>query len=145
MMTNLFPTVTNDDFLFPQSFDDAISNLFNSFAPSYKMPKVDIEDKGDSYELTTDLPGMTKEDIKLSYENDVLTISAKHEEKKEDKDEQKHYIVSERSSQSYARQFVVHNIDKDNIKASFEGGILKVALPKVDPKTIDASHQITIE
>ena len=82
MMKGLFPVVTNSDFVFPDTIFD---NFFNSFENptegSYRVPQVDIEDTDKAYILTTDLPGIAKEDINVSYNDDILTLTAKHEEK----------------------------------------------------------------
>lgn len=145
-MKNLFPVVSANDFLFPtNAFDDFFQNFLQPSDNTFQMPKVDIEDKGSEYVLKADLPGMTKEDVQLTYNNDVLTLSARHEESNDESDEQKNYIRKERMSSSFCRQFMVHNIQKDGIKASFKDGVLEVELPKVDQKVVDASHRIAIE
>ena len=81
MMKGLFPVVTNSDFVFPDTIFD---NFFNSFENptegNYRVPQVDIEDTDKAYILTTDLPGIAKEDINVSYNDDILTLTAKHEE-----------------------------------------------------------------
>ena len=86
MMKGLFPVVTNSDFVFPDTIFD---NFFNSFENptegNYRVPQVDIEDTDKAYILTTDLPGIAKEDINVSYNDDILTLTAKHEEKKDEK------------------------------------------------------------
>ncbi|MCH4167321.1 MAG: Hsp20/alpha crystallin family protein [Megasphaera sp.] len=146
MMKNLFPVVSANDFLFPNNvFDSFFQNFMQPADGSFQSPNVDIEDKGNEYLLKADLPGMTKEDVNLTYDNDVLTLSAQHEESKDEQDEKKNYIRKERRSSSFCRQFVVHNIQKDGIQASFEDGVLKVELPKTDQKVVDQSHRIAIQ
>ncbi|MCI1248237.1 MAG: Hsp20/alpha crystallin family protein [Megasphaera sp.] len=146
MMKNLFPVVSTNDFLFPDDvFDNFFQNVMQPADGAYQAPRVDIEDKGSEYLLKADLPGVAKEDVTLSYDHDVLTVSAQHEESKDEKDDQKNYIRKERMSRSFCRQFVVHNIQKDAIQASFKDGVLEVALPKVDQKTVDESHRIAIQ
>lgn len=49
------------------------------------VPKVDIEDKKDFYEITCDMPGFTKDQIRISYENGILSLSAQKEEQTEEK------------------------------------------------------------
>lgn len=144
MMKNLFPVVSANDVF---SANSMLDNFFQGFAPmaSVQMPKVDIEDKGNSYELTADMPGIAKEDINLTYDHDVLTLSAAHEETKDEQDEQKKYVRKERSSTSFCRQFVVSNVDKQGIQASFKDGVLTVDMPKVTAKLEAESQSITID
>jgi HSP20 family protein len=144
-MRDLFP-VTND-FRFPDSaFDNFFNGLFQpNPAMQIKLPKVDIEDSVNAYIITADFPGMVKEDINISYDNDVLTIAAQHNQEKEEKDEDKHYIRKERSSSTFSRQFIIRNIKKDQIEAAFTNGILKVNLPKLEAKVIEDSHRIDIK
>lgn len=145
-MKSLFPIVNDNASFFP---DNVFDSFFNSFAQpvegDFTVPKVDIEDKGDAYELVTDLPGVTKEDVNVTYKDDVLTLSAKHEEQKDEKDEKKNYVRKERTSALFRRQFVVHNIDKDGIKAAFKDGVLTVTMPKADPKKVEESHRIEVQ
>jgi len=141
-MRDLFP-VTND-FRFPDSaFDNFFNGLFQpNPAMQIKLPKVDIEDSENAYIITADFPGMVKGDINITYDNDVLTIAAQHNQEKE---ENKHYIRKERSSSTFSRQFIIRNIKKDQIEAAFTNGILKVNLPKLESKVIENSHRIDIK
>lgn len=147
MMKSLFP-VTNNDFLFP---DQVFNSFFNDFMKtsdgSYSIPKVDIEDTDKAYILTTDLPGVAKEDINVTYDDNVLTLSAKHEETKEEKDakEKKNYIRKERTSKVFCRQFSVQNIQKEGIQANFKDGVLTIVMPKEDPKKVAESHRIAVQ
>lgn len=147
MMKSLFP-VTNNDFLFP---DLVFNSFFNDFMKpsdgSYSIPKVDIEDTDKAYVLTTDLPGVAKKDINVTYDNNVLTLSAKHEDTKEEKDakDKKNYIRKERTSKVFCRQFSVQNIQKEGIQANFKDGVLTIVMPKEDPKKVAESHRIAVQ
>lgn len=105
--------------------------------------KTDIQDKGDSYELTTDLPGFAKEDIHLDLENDVLTVSAERHSEWEDSDKKGNYLRCERSFGQYSRSFDVSNVETDQIRADYNNGLLKLTLPKKG-KTVPASRRIEI-
>ena len=87
---------------------------------------------------------MKKEDIKLDLNGDYLTISAEHNEEKEEKDEKRNYVRKERRYGSYSRSFNVANIDTDHIAASYENGVLTLDLPK-RTETAPVSHQIEIK
>ena len=108
--------------------------------------KTDVKEVEGNYELSVEIPGFNKEDISASLKNGYLTISAKHEEnkdEKDEKDEQDKYIRRERRFGSCQRSFFVGDaITEEDIKASYNNGILKLTLPKEkerlpqEPKTI---------
>ena len=93
--------------------------------------KVDVKDNGNSYELTADLPGMKKEDISLRYENNYLTIEAKKDEAKDEKDDKGNYIRRERSVGSVTRSFYIDHIDEAKVSAEFKDGVLHIEMPKL--------------
>ncbi len=145
-MKSLFPMMTTNDLFFPDHMIDRFfGNVMKPFDSQYQVPRVDVEDRGDAYIVTTDLPGIAKEDISLSYDNDILTLSARHEDNKEEKDEQKNYIRKERVSRSFCRQFHVGNVYKEGIQAAFKDGVLTITLPKEAPKKIEAAKTIEIQ
>ena len=94
----------------------------------------DIKDAGDKYIVEAELPGFKKEDIEISVENDVLTVTASHSEENEEKKEGK-YVHRERRYGSYSRSFDVSEVECDNIEASLENGVLTLELPKKAEKT----------
>ncbi len=92
--------------------------------------KTDISDEGDHYMMEADLPGFDKKDIHLDLSGDMLTIQAERHSKAEQKDEQNKLVRVERSYGSYSRSFDVSAIDTDQIRASYDSGVLKLTLPK---------------
>ena len=104
--------------------------------------KVDVKDVADHYELTADLPGVAKEDIALRYENGYLTITASHDESKDEKDEKGSYIRRERHTGEVSRSFYIDGIDEAGIHAEFKDGVLQVKLPKTTGES--ARKQIEI-
>ncbi len=109
---------------------------FDLFAPADPkedqslMMNTDVLDKGDHYQLKTDLPGVKKEDIKLDFTDGVLTISA--ERKFEKNENGKHgYVMHERTEGSYQRQFRFDDVDPKEINAAFVNGELDISLKKV--------------
>lgn len=111
-----------DDSFFKEIFAPASMDE-NSF-------KVDVKETDKGYELSADLPGMKKEDIHLSYENNYLTISAQKEDAQDTKDEDGQYIRRERRYGSMSRSFHIDGIDETQVAAEFKDGVLKVELPK---------------
>ncbi len=105
--------------------------------------RVDVKDNGDAYELTAELPGVKKEDIALRYENSYLTIEAKKDERKDEKDDSGNYIRRERTTGSVSRSFYIDGIDESKVGAEFTDGVLKVELPK--QAKADVARQIEIK
>lgn len=91
--------------------------------------RTDIKDAGEHFLIEAELPGFKKEEIDISVENEVLTISAQHKEEKEEKDAQG-YVRKERRYGSYSRSFDLTGIDSEQIGAALENGILTLTLPK---------------
>ncbi|MBO7740020.1 MAG: Hsp20/alpha crystallin family protein, partial [Clostridia bacterium] len=92
----------------------------------------DILDTGDSYRLDMELPGFKKDEIKVSLEGKLLTVSAAHEAK-EEKDDSQRYLRRERRTGSVTRSFTLSGIDTDGIEVLHENGVLSVILPKTKP------------
>ena len=113
-----------------QFFDAFERSMFPVESKSVPGFRTDIREMEDRYLLEADLPGFRKEDIDLELKEGVLTISAVHEEEKEQKDEQGSYLRRERRSGSYRRSFQLSGIVEDAISAAYEDGVLKLTLPK---------------
>lgn len=105
-------------------------------------PNVDIIENQDNFEIHAELPGVKQEDVKITLENNVLTLSG--EKKQELKEDQKdNYCRIERSYGRFERSFSLPNTVKaDGVKATFEDGVLKIHLPKAETAK---SRMITIE
>lgn len=93
------------------------------------LPSVNIKENETDYKLEMAIPGKKKEDLNISVESDILTISC---EKKEQKEEDKgKYTRREYSYHSFKRTFSLpEGIIADHIIASYEDGILNISLPK---------------
>lgn len=120
-------------------FDMTASELFRDFGrqffsnlPDQKTIKTDINEKDDRYELKAELPGFSKDQIDISYENGMLIISGENNQVNEEKDNEGKVIQKERSYSNVKRMYSLNNIDEDNIEAKFENGILSVHLPKTE-------------
>ena len=108
----------------------------------------DIKESDKGYELEMDLPGFKKEEIKASLENGYLIISAEKGLEQDEKDnEGKKYIRRERYTGSCQRAFYVGDeIEQGDIKASFKHGILRLDIPKKQPKPqVEENKFISIE
>ncbi|MHA1310758.1 MAG: Hsp20/alpha crystallin family protein [Candidatus Helarchaeota archaeon] len=121
-------------------FDDLFIEPFE-ITTRFEMPKMDIKELDDHYEIKLEVPGFDKSDINIEIKNDILTIKSEKETKKEEKDEEGCYIYKEISRQNFSRSLTLpENVDKENIKANMENGILKIILNKTEiepPKKIE--------
>lgn len=125
----------NDDW-FDNEFnamDRAMNRLWggNALAADTAAMKTDVIEEDKDYKLQADLPGFNKEDIHVDMTNGSLTISAKHSENNDKKDENGKYIRRERSYSSYKRSFQVDkNLKPEDISAKYENGVLTLVIPK---------------
>ena len=119
------------DMLPSELFRDFGRQFFSNF-PDEQSIKTDISEKDDRYELKAELPGFSKDQIDISYENGMLIISAENNQVNEEKDNEGKVIQKERSYSNVKRMYSLNNIDEDNIEAKFEDGILSVDLPKTE-------------
>lgn len=93
------------------------------------VPSVDVTETDDAYELKAELPGLKKEDIHVSVEDNVLCLKGEKKQESESKTKSVHRI--ERMYGKFERSFRLPNGVKANeIKAKYENGILTVRLPK---------------
>jgi HSP20 family protein len=102
-------------------------------------PSVDIIEDNKEWLVKADLPEVKKEDVKVTVENGVLTITGERKIEKEEKDKKYHRI--ERSYGTFLRSFVLPDgADGSKVGADFKDGVLKVHLPKSEkatPKTVE--------
>lgn len=118
-------------------FDDGLRET--SLFKGNWNPAVDISEDTDNFYLNIDLPGMDKKDVKVRFEDGLLTLTGEKISEKEEKNVSYHRV--ERSYGKFERSFRVPNrIISDKIDAKFEKGVLTVTLPKAEeakPKEIE--------
>ena len=142
----LLPRTFADDW-----FDDFDKEFFGKKNPLYgkhsrNVMKTDVRETDDSYEVDIDLPGFKKDEINAQLKNGYLTISAAKGLDKDEKDKKGNYIRKERYAGSMSRSFYVgENLRQEDIKAKYEHGILKLCLPKEQPKAVEENKYIAIE
>ena len=111
-----------------------------------RMMKTDVKEKKDCYEVEIDLPGYTKDEVKVELENGYLTVSA---EKGEGPDENTKFLRRERYTGYCSRSFYVGgDMEQSDIKASFHHGTLKLVIPKKkaeEAPEIEENKYISIE
>ena len=132
--------------LFDNMFDDMFRDPFFTSSNTTKLMKTDIQEKDDKYILDMDLPGYDKEDIKAQLKDGYLTISAQKNTSNDEKDEEGNYIRRERYCGKCSRSFYVgDSIKEEDIKASFNNGILELTFPKEVPQKEEEMKYITID
>jgi HSP20 family protein len=103
------------------------------------LPPVDIIEDSKEYTVKVELPGLTKENVKVTVEDGVLEITGERKEEKEEKDKKHHRI--ERSYGSFRRSFTLpEDSSGEKVSAEFKDGVLKVHLPKdqtAKPKSVE--------
>jgi HSP20 family protein len=123
-----------------ENFQNRIQKLFGdmpSFTSEFGIsfnPKIDISDDEKNIYIEAEIPGVKKDQISISLEDNIVTIKG---EKKEETEENqgKNYYRSERSYGSFVRSFTLPNeVNPDSCEAKFEEGILKIKIEKVQPK-----------
>jgi HSP20 family protein len=98
--------------------------------PAAMLARMDVVDRGDSYAVTLDLPGVKKEDIQITVEGSRVAIKAETKSQAEKKDGEK-LLYTERSATSYARSFELPSeVTEEKADASYENGVLQLVLPK---------------
>ncbi|MFM1895470.1 MAG: hypothetical protein RLZZ385_544 [Pseudomonadota bacterium] len=140
--------------LIPKNQISNFDSLFDDFFTGFPMVvgksrlaeglggmRVDIHENDKQYEIVADLPGVKKEDIAVTLENNVLTVSASKETESEEKKRGK-VIRRERSSGSISRSFSVSSrVKQEDIQASFKDGVLSITVPKLPETAKEASSK----
>jgi HSP20 family protein len=129
--------VKYDPFRELRSLQDEMTRLFAGVSPSNReeflsgnwAPHMDIFENQDHLVLEADLPGMNRDDIDLSIENNVITLRG--ERKFDKKTEGDNYHRVERSYGSFTRSFTLpQTVSAEGAQAEFKNGVLRVSLPK---------------
>ena len=127
-------------------FDEAMNELFPFFGYNRRRRtqnymRTDVKEHEKEYVMEVELPGLEKKDIGLSVKDGYLNISVQKSES--EKDENEKYIRRERSF-SCSRSYYIGDVSKEEIRAKYENGILRVSIPKEQPKE-PVSDKIEIE
>jgi len=124
--------------MFGRSALRGLSERSNQWAPTANISETDKE-----YLIKAELPEVKKEDVKITLENGVITISGERKQEKEAKDENE--IRVESFYGTFSRSFVLpDNIDSNGVRAESKDGVLKVRIPKKEaskPKSISVQVQ----
>ncbi len=133
------------------SLQNEIDRVFDRFFPSREQdqdgsspqavwrPRMDLIETEEAYRLHLDMPGMSTDDIKISYQDNELVVSGERTSKRADEGEE--FVRVERSFGQFRRAFTLpRTVDADSIGATYENGVLTVTVPKteaVKPRQIE--------
>ena len=132
----------------PDSYDPfrELEALERRFFGREALPvfSVDIYEESDRYVLEADLPGFSKEDIHLDIEGTYLTVRAERKSVKSGEEGEMKPLRSERLYGKFTRTFDLSDVDTDGLHASYENGVLCLAMPKKKAKE-PKRRELTIE
>lgn len=136
-----------DPFADLNSLHSDLDDMFNSFfsnspAKTSNLPAMDVYTEGEK-QLIAELhvPGFNKDEVDVNVHDGVLEIKGEKSEKEEKKDKKRTYMVRQSSASFYRRIALPKAADESKVKASFDGGVLKVTVPY---KKLPAPKKIAI-
>ena len=126
----------NNLFDLDRFFNDSWLSSAESPEGSFFAPRVDIKEAGDHYEISAELPGVSRDDIHVHVRDGVLTLEA--ETRSDNKGEKEGKVIrQERRYGKFMRSFNLGaDVNEADIDASFSDGILKLKAPKVVEKAV---------
>ncbi len=149
-MSTYLPAVFGENLL--DVFDDFDRDFFHGFGRPERvlygknaahMMKTDVKETDEGYEVDMDLPGFSKDEIKVELKSGYLTISTEKSLNKENKGKM---LRQERYVGTMQRSFYVgENITEEDIKARYENGVLSLLIPKKEARKVPEKKQILIE
>lgn len=124
-------------------FNNLIDDFFNAPFRSLRHDtfKLDVKEEDNQYIIEADLPGINRNEIKVSYDDQHLIIAIERDEEKDDK--QENYLHRERQVCSMRRVINLPDVDKNQVKAKLEDGVLRVSAQKATEE--ETSHLIDVE
>lgn len=128
-IANVFGDITD--------FERSIDSLFDTFmgvpytGQVGQFPVMDVADYDDQLVITAEIPGVKKEDVKISLQNGTLMVSGKRNPLQFPEDST--WLRNEMQTGSFSRSFVLPNdVQTDKISAELKNGILRIMLPKAE-------------
>jgi len=141
------PSILND---FMRPFDEFMAPLFPRWSSSLwtefgeREPRMDIQDRGDHYTMTAELPGFEKDDVEVQVTANALELKAEKRAKKEDKNDQG---MRSQSSYSYFHKYLTlpEPVLSEKVDGTMKNGVLELKLPKSEPKRQDKSRRVALK
>ena len=152
-MSSYLPTIFGENLM--DVFDGFDRSFFRNFGNmdrvlygkhAQNMMKTDVKETDEGYEVDIDLPGFKKDEIQLELNNGYLTISTQKALEKDEKNKKGRMLRQERYAGVMQRSFYVgEHITEEDVKASYESGVLHLVLPKKDAPRLPEKKTIQIE
>lgn len=134
---------------FPTVFDDFFDNAFPTHTNTCTAPAVNVREDANAYTMEVAVPGIKKEFCRVNLDengNLKIAIENKLEHKEEDKEQPRHhYLRREFSYCNYQQSYTLpEDVNKEQISAKVEDGVLTIVLPKTKKEEVKLSRQIEI-
>ena len=131
-LTRKVPSQLAADDVFTSYLRRMFEDPFTPTATGAWMPAVEVSETNDAMMLTAELPGIDEKALKITVDNNVLTIAGEKEQEMTDAPPAKNFYLSERFYGAFQRSFALpRTVDLEHVKADFDKGILKITLPKL--------------
>ncbi|MDX1670746.1 MAG: Hsp20/alpha crystallin family protein [Balneolaceae bacterium] len=119
---------------FSEWLDEFFEDAYNLNSGSF-LPELNVYEEESAFEITCELPGMKKENINISYDDNRLTISGERRAKHEEEDGRRYRRVESRFGKFTRTLPLPANINAEKIDANYENGVLTVHVPKTKQET----------
>jgi HSP20 family protein len=137
-----------EDFMRP--FDEYIQSFFprsfGSFWTEFegKEPNIDLQDRGNHYVLTAELPGFDKKDVEVKISDNVIELKGEKKSEKETRDKEGNRI---QMSSSYIQRYLPlpEEVVSEKVSGTMKNGVLELKLPKKEPKAMDRSRKVDLK
>ncbi len=139
---------TFEDFWKP--FDQFMEPFFPSSMRSFwteiqgRQPNVDVQDRGDHFVLTAELPGFDRKDVEVTVTHNVLELKAEKRTEKEDKSDNG---TQRQASHSYFHRYMTlpEEVLSEKVDGTMKNGVLELKLPKREPKRLDKTRRVALK
>ncbi len=133
-----------NDFV-PTSFSNLVDRFFNESQARNRgsafVPKVDIIENTNAYEIHFAVPGLSKDDFKIELNDSYLTVSGERKLSNEKKEQNFHSIETQYGA--FTRSFnLPENVDATKINAKYNNGILELTIPKDEKKALKQTIKV---
>ena len=113
-----------------QKYFDDFTTMKSSFNTDSFTPKFDVSEKRNQFIIETEVPGVKKENLKITLQDNILTIEG--EKKNVSNESERKYFLTERTYGSFKKSFTLpEEVDSDKVNAKFSDGVLLITLDKV--------------